>query len=66
MAMAIDPYRLVQMDGTPEQVTDKLRDLDAEGWQLLTILPYRPDQSQQLIVWEPWAVLRRVRTSEDA
>lgn len=64
--MAIDPYRLVQMDGTPEQVTDKLRDLDAEGWQLLTILPYRPDQSQQLIVWEPWAVLRRVRTSEDA
>jgi len=63
--METDPYRLIQLDGTPEQVTDQLRDLDAEGWQLVTVLPYRPDQSQQLIVWEPWAVLRRARTSDN-
>ena len=59
-----NPYRLEPLAGTPEQVANKLRELDTGGWRLVTVLPYRPDIQQELIIWEPWAVLRH--TSADS
>lgn len=57
--LEIDPYRLVPLPGPPDAITDRLRYLHDEGWALVALLPYRPGQFGDAVVWEPWGVFRR-------
>jgi hypothetical protein len=57
--MGTDAYRILPFWGDAKQLEGELNKRQSQGWECVTILPYKPDASDQPLEWQPHLVLRR-------